>query len=112
MPYVLGGLLPRRPSGRGLINTTTKPNTQVLRFTSEETSTSGFVGYDPEEERIVLAYAGTQPGDIQAWVGNVNGELLDYPKCTDCQVRWLLGTTDSSVPKGCVNPALMAHHDK
>lgn len=101
------------------------PNTEVLRFASEETSTSGFVGYDPDAQRIVLAYAGTQPGDIQAWyvhgcvrvggcgvgggsVGdgeakqaltrthntpridnrfnNVNGELIDYPRCAGCQV--------------------------
>lgn len=43
------------------------PNTEVLRFASDATSTSGFVGYDPDEGRIVLAYAGTQPGDIEAW---------------------------------------------
>lgn len=43
------------------------PRMEVLRFASDDTSTSGFVGYDPDEGRIVVAYAGTQPGDIEAW---------------------------------------------
>lgn len=43
------------------------PNVEVIRFQNDQTSTSGFVGYDPDEGRIVVAYAGTQPGDIQAW---------------------------------------------
>jgi hypothetical protein len=43
------------------------PSMEVLRFASDGTSTSGFVGYDPDAGRIVLAYAGTQPGDVGAW---------------------------------------------
>lgn len=44
------------------------PNTEILRFASDQTS--GFVGYDPDEGddgTILLVYAGTQPGDLLTW---------------------------------------------
>ncbi len=67
------------------------PNTEILRFHGTDktntTGITGFVAHDPDLNKVILAFAGTQPGDLVTWAGNVDGELMDYPPCVGCQVH-------------------------
>lgn len=65
------------------------PNAESLRFSSNITGISGMVVHDPDLNKVILAFAGTQVGDLLVWANNLNGELIDYPPCAvdGCQVH-------------------------
>lgn len=45
--------------------------------------------HDPDLNKIILVFAGTQVTDLIVWANNLNGELIDYPACggNGCQVH-------------------------
>ena len=47
------------------------------------------VVHDPDLNKVILAFAGTQVTDLMVWANNLNGELIDYPPCggDGCQVH-------------------------
>jgi len=45
----------------------------------------GFVGYNPNQEAIVVAYRGTS--DPQNWITNLDAILTDYSYCDGCEVH-------------------------
>jgi len=70
------------------------PNAESLRFSGGANDTyvggvSGMVIHDPDLNKIILAFAGTQMTDLMEWANNLNGELIDYPPCggDGCQVH-------------------------
>ncbi|GAB5032291.1 lipase [Nannochloropsis oceanica] len=72
------------------------PNAESLRFSGGTNGTgvgrgsvSGMVIHDPDLNKVILAFAGTQVTDLIVWANNLNGELIDYPACggNGCQVH-------------------------
>jgi len=47
---------------------------------------NGFVAWDPIEEAIVIAFAGTDPLSLENWIEDIDVILVNYPACTSCQV--------------------------
>jgi len=64
---------------------------EAFRFSGgvNGTGVSGLVVHDSDINKIILVFAGTQPGDLAAWANNLNGELTGYTPCADagCQVH-------------------------
>ena len=53
------------------------------------TDALGYVAYDPSENEIVIAFAGTDPKSIRNWIDDLSTLKTDYPYCssTNCQVH-------------------------
>lgn len=62
------------------------PNTEILRFSNDTENVSGFVGYDPDLDKVIVAFSGTHVDAVQSWANNVNPDVVDYP-CDNCQVH-------------------------
>lgn len=62
------------------------PNAEILRFHNDTENTSGYVAYDPDLDKIIVAFSGTHVDGVQSWANNVNPALVDYP-CPNCQVH-------------------------
>jgi hypothetical protein len=71
------------------------PNAESLRFSGGANDTkgvggiSGMIIHDPDLNKVILAFAGTQVTDLLVWAKNLHTELIDYPPCgaAGCQVH-------------------------
>ncbi len=63
------------------------PVQQVQIFYIPATGTSGFVGYVPSSNRVIVAFAGTDPKDIRHIITDITFTFIDYDGCQGCQVH-------------------------
>jgi hypothetical protein len=54
-----------------------------------EKDANGFVGYDPAEQAIIVAFAGTDPLSIVDWIDDLDTIPVSYPACSSsgCKVH-------------------------
>ncbi len=65
----------------------TTPLEHVRTFYYGDTNTSGFVGYAPNTNRIVVSYAGTDMASIKNWITNFSMSSIPYKSCANCYVH-------------------------
>jgi len=54
---------------------------------STDANTCGYVGYDPANKFILVAFSGTDPLNIRNWIDDIDTIQVAYPYCTDCRVH-------------------------
>jgi hypothetical protein len=47
----------------------------------------GFVGYESDENEIIVAFSGTNPFDIAQWIDDLAFVKTTYPSCSGCHVH-------------------------
>lgn len=65
------------------------PYMSVKVVYDSSTGISGFVGYDPHSNFIMVSFAGTDPLDVKNWIDDINIFRVSYPatNCSKCEVH-------------------------
>lgn len=62
------------------------PHTTATVFNSNKDGI-GYVGYESDDNEIIIAYSGTNPFDIQQWIDDLDFFKTSYPYCSGCNVH-------------------------
>ena len=65
----------------------TSPLTHVKSFLYKPTNTAGYVGYSESNNRIIVAFAGTEMLSLKNWITNLSVFTVPYEGCADCRVH-------------------------
>jgi len=65
----------------------TLPYMNATVFHSVDDNTCGYVGYDPKNRFIMVAFSGTDPLNIRDWIDDIDYVQVDFPYCKNCKVH-------------------------
>ena len=61
--------------------------TSVTPIINEDTGTYGFVGYNDNDNQIVVSFRGTVPTNIKNWITDIDIWKTNYPNVPNAQVH-------------------------
>ncbi|KAK3274666.1 hypothetical protein CYMTET_17158 [Cymbomonas tetramitiformis] len=62
------------------------PGVSATVVSNTTTDANGFVAWDPNSQRIIISFTGTDPLDIKNWIDDIGLIQTDFP-CSGCKVH-------------------------